>query len=71
MKAEAGTGEENSSPKKSSPSPTKKEGNAMPMPGESSGRLQCTKEGTVGKHIFKAWRPDNHSLQRTRTKDSN
>lgn len=37
MKAEAGTGEENSSPKKSSPSPTKKEGNAMPMPGESSG----------------------------------
>lgn len=29
--------EENSSPKKSSPSPTKKEGNAMPMPGESSG----------------------------------
>lgn len=23
----------------------------MPMPGESSGRLHCTKEGTVGKHI--------------------
>lgn len=33
----------------------------MPMPGESSGRLHCTKEGTVGKHIFKAWRPDNHN----------
>lgn len=31
------------------------------MPGESSGRLHCTKEGTVGKHIFKAWRPDNHN----------
>lgn len=58
--------EENSSPKKSSPSPTKKEGNAMPMPGESSALVP-----TVGKHIFKAWRPDNHSLQRTRTKDSN
>lgn len=43
MKAEAGTGEENSSPKKVPPSPTKKEGNAMPMPGESSGRLHCTR----------------------------
>lgn len=40
--------EENSSPRKVPP-PRRKRGNAMP--GESSGRLQCTKEGTVGKHI--------------------
>lgn len=49
MKAEAGTGKRILHRKKVPPlSPTKKEGDAMPMPGESSGRLHCTKEGQWG-----------------------